>query len=113
MLRRKFIQISGLSAGSFLFTAFDHQTGIPYKVMRYPDTVAVRCSGEWYSLQGTTDSWKYNAIQVSFRLNGDSLSLFINAPQLELEMIRCNWKQTFNHRLQNTWVIIGKEHTEI
>ena len=64
--------------------------------MRYPDTVAVRCSGEWYTLQGTTESWKYNAIQVSFRLNGDSLSLFVNAPQLELEMIRCNWKQTFN-----------------
>jgi len=94
--RRRFIQISGLSAGSFLFTAFDQKTGVPFKAIRYPDAVAVRCSGEWYSLQGTTENWKYNEIQVNFTLNGDSLSVYVSAPQLELEMVGCSWKQAFS-----------------
>jgi alpha-galactosidase len=94
--RRRFIQLSGLSAGSFLFTAQDHKTGVRYKAIRYPDAVSVRCSGEWNSLQGATDNWKYNDIQVNFRLNGDSLSVLINAPQYELETISCLWKQGFN-----------------
>lgn len=96
MKRRRFIQISGLSAGSFLFTALDHQKGVPFKAIRYPDAVAVRCSGEWYSLQGTTENWKYNEIQVNFSLNGDSLSVYVSAPQFELEMLRCSWKQSFS-----------------
>jgi alpha-galactosidase len=69
---------------------------MPYSVIRYPDSVSVRCSGEWFSLQGATEIWKYNQVQVSFHLNADSLSVYIAAPQLELEMVRCHWKQTFN-----------------
>ena len=88
--------MSGLSAGSFLFTSFNQLTRVPYQAIRYPDEIAVRCSGEWFSLQGTTDHWKYNEIQVNFSMNGDSLSLFISAPQLELEMIRCHWRQGSN-----------------
>jgi alpha-galactosidase len=91
--RRRFLQLSGLSAASFLFTAYDPLTGKPFKAIRFPDAVAVRCSGEWFSLSGTTENWIFNEVQVSFRLTGDALSLFISAPQRELEMIRCGWKQ--------------------
>jgi alpha-galactosidase len=61
--------------------------------IRFPDTISVRCSGAWFLLKGISENWKYEDIEISLRLNGDFLSLFINAPQRELEFIKCSWKQ--------------------
>jgi alpha-galactosidase len=91
--RRRFLQVSGLSAASFLFTHIDPLTRIPFKAIRFPDAISVRCAGEWFLLQGTTENWKYEDILVSLSLNGDALSLFISAPHRELEFIKCSWKQ--------------------
>ncbi len=93
MQRRRFIKVSGLSAASFIFTAVNPLTGSPFKTIRFPDTVTVRCSGEWLTMQGSAESWKFNDLEVSFRLNTDALSLFIVAPTRELELIKCTWKQ--------------------
>jgi alpha-galactosidase len=91
--RRRFLQVSGLSAASFLFIYTDPFTGRPFKAIRFPDAVSVRCSGEWISLQGTSENWKFADITVTLRLNSDALSLFASASQRELEYIRCTWKQ--------------------
>ena len=94
MQRRRFLQLTGLSTASFLFTSIDPLSGKSYKSIRFPDEVAVRCSGEWFSLEGSNENWKFTDVQIRFRPDGDALSLFISAPQRELELIRCRWKQT-------------------
>jgi alpha-galactosidase len=83
-----------LSAASFLFPHTDPLTGNPFKAIRMPDTISVRCGGEWFLLQGMNDNWKYQEIQVTLQLNGEALSLLIFAPGRELEFIKCSWKQT-------------------
>ena len=62
--------------------------------MRYPDAIEVRCSGEWVSLEGANESWKSGDLLLTFHWDSDALSLFISAPQRELELIKCSWKQT-------------------
>lgn len=94
MLRRRFLKISGLSAASFLFAYTDPTTGIPYKAIRFPDSVSVRCGGAWYSLQGTDENWVFGDIQISLRVTGDVVSLFVSAPHRELEFIQCTWKES-------------------
>jgi alpha-galactosidase len=91
--RRRFIQLSGFSAASFLLVHIHPLTGKEVKTMRFPDAVAVRCKGRWISLQGKDDSWKAEAVEVALKLNGDFLSLNISAPGYELEFIQCHWKQ--------------------
>jgi alpha-galactosidase len=91
--RRRFIQVSGLSAASFLFTHTDPLTGNAYRALRIPDTISVRCAGEWISLHGITENWKSGDIQVALRMNGEASSLFVSAPGRELEFIKCSWKQ--------------------
>jgi alpha-galactosidase len=93
--RRKFLQVSGLSAASFLFTRIDPNSGNQMKVIRFPDAVSVRCIGEWISLAGSNEIWKHEDIQVKFQLNGDVLSLLVDAPRRELEFIKCSWKQPY------------------
>ncbi|HEY4935229.1 MAG TPA: hypothetical protein VII44_01540, partial [Puia sp.] len=95
MQRRKFLQVSGLSTAAFLFTHFDPLSGNPIKVIRFPDAISVRCGGEWYSLEGSTEVWKHESIQVTLQLNEDVLSLSVSAPQREMEFIKCSWKQVF------------------
>jgi alpha-galactosidase len=91
--RRRFLQVSGFSAAAFLFTYTDPLTGKSFKPIRFPDSISVRCSGQWYSLQGTPENRTYQDIQVTFQLAGEILSVFINAPQRELECIKCSWRQ--------------------
>ena len=93
MKRRRFIQVTGLSTASFLFTAIDPLNGKTIKAMRIPDSVSVRCSGEWISLQPQTETWKYQEIEVSFQLDGYILSVYVKAVRRELEFIKCSWKQ--------------------
>ncbi|HTB26035.1 MAG TPA: hypothetical protein VK711_11735 [Puia sp.] len=95
MQRRKFLQVSGLSAASFLFTRIDPISGNQMKVIRFPDAVSVRCIGEWISLAGSNEIWKHEDIQVKFQLNGEVLALFVDAPGRELEFIKCSWKQPY------------------
>jgi alpha-galactosidase len=92
--RRRFIQIAGFSAGSLLFTDIQETTGQKIQLMRLPDSVSVSCSGTWYSLTGINEIWQHENIQVEFRNAGNGLSLFVSAPQRELEFIRCSWKQS-------------------
>jgi alpha-galactosidase len=93
--RRKFLQVSGLSAASFLLTRFDPLTGNQVKFIRFPDAVSVRCSGEWLSLAGSPEIWKHEDIHVKFQLNSEVLALFVEAPGRELEFIKCSWKQPY------------------
>jgi hypothetical protein len=91
--RRRFIQLSGFSAASFLFVHINPLTGKPVKTIRYPDAIAVRCNGRWISLQGKDETWKSEEVEVTLKLNADFLSLNISAPGRELEFIQCHWKQ--------------------
>ena len=93
MQRRRFLQVSGLSAASFLCTYSNPLSGNPYKAVRFPDSISVRCSGEWILLEGATEKWKFQDLEVALRMSEDALSLFINAPHRELEFIKCSWKQ--------------------
>ena len=93
MQRRRFIKVSGLSAASFLLVHTNTLTGNRFKTLRLPDYIAVRLGGEWHSLQGTTEKWKYENVEVTLRLNADTLSVFVSAPGRELEFIKCGWKQ--------------------
>jgi alpha-galactosidase len=68
-------------------------TGKTFKPIRFPDSISVRCSGQWYSLQGTPENWTYQDIQVTLQLSGEIISVFINAPKRELEYIKCSWRQ--------------------
>lgn len=94
MYRRKFIQVSGLSTASFLFTRISPFTGIQEKIIRFPDSVTVRCGGEWFILKGKNEHWSYRDIEVVFTEEGNARSLFVRAPSNELEFIKCTWKQT-------------------
>ncbi|HEY2347643.1 MAG TPA: hypothetical protein VGH64_01445, partial [Puia sp.] len=69
MQRRRFIQLSGLSAASFLFVHVHPVTGREVKTMRFPDGIAVRCNGHWIALQGKDESWKSEGIEVTVKLN--------------------------------------------
>jgi len=91
--RRKFIKVSGFSAASFLLVHTNALTGNRFKTIRLPDNISVRLGGEWYSLQGATENWKYENVEVTLRLNADSLSVFISAPGREIGFIKCSWKQ--------------------
>jgi alpha-galactosidase len=91
--RRRFIQLSGLSAASFLFAHIDPLTGKEVKLMRYPDAIGVRCGGRWLTLQGTSESWKAEDVEVTLKQNADFISLNISAPGRELEFIQCHWNQ--------------------
>jgi len=82
-----------LSAASFLFTYTDSSTGKPFKAIRMPDAVMVRCGGQWFTLQGANENWKHEEIGVTLQLNGEALGLFVAAPGRELEFIKCSWKQ--------------------
>jgi alpha-galactosidase len=93
--RRKFLQVSGLSAASFLFARIDPVTGNQFKTMRFPDAVSVRCGGEWISLAGTNENWKFEELQVSFQLNGEAVSVSVSSPKRALEFVKCSWKQVF------------------
>jgi len=92
--RRKFIQFSGLSTASFLFTRLNPSTREPGYGMRFPDAISVRWDGEWFTLNGKQDHWRFQDLVVRFRIKDDSLALFIHAPGRALELIRCTWKQT-------------------
>jgi alpha-galactosidase len=91
--RRKFLKVSGFSAASLLLAHIDAHTRLTYKIMRMPDSISVRCSGEWFSLAGLTEKWTYEDILVDLRITGDALSLYVSAPKRELELIKCSWKQ--------------------
>ena len=93
MQRRRFLQVSGLSVASFLFIRVDPLTGNTVKGLRFPDSVIVRCHGEWILLQGAAENWKYEDILVNFRENGDALSLFVSVTHRALEFIKCSWNQ--------------------
>jgi alpha-galactosidase len=93
--RRKFIRVSGFSAASLLFMSIDAQTGKAVHPMRYPDTVSVRCEGNWIPLKGKPEHWFEEDIEVSFLQSGDSLGVYVQAPQRALEFVRCTWKQNF------------------
>jgi alpha-galactosidase len=95
VLRRKFLQVSGLSAASFLFPGIDPVTGNQFKTMRFPDTVSVRCGGEWISLAGTNENWKFEELLVNFQLNAEVVAVSVSSPKRPLEFIKCSWKQGF------------------
>ncbi len=63
--------------------------------MRFPDAVSVRCGGEWFSLAGTNENWKFEELQVGFQLNGEMVSVSVSSPRRALEFIKCSWKQVF------------------
>lgn len=93
MQRRRFLQLAGISAAGFIYTRFDPVTGSPFDSMRMPDSVSVRCAGNWIPLKKSGDTWKMQRIQVELKEKGRALSLQIEAPHQELEMIQCSWKQ--------------------
>lgn len=94
MQRRRFLKVSGISAASFLFVHINPHTGSRVKLIRFPDTVSVRCSGEWFPLKGNAENWKFEELEVALRLNDDFISIFITAPGRELEYVKCSWVQT-------------------
>jgi len=92
--RRKFLQLTGFSTAGFLFTRFDPLSGSQLDTIRLPDSVSVRCSGEWIPLQESGGNWKMKDILVKFSYAGNSLSLVVNAPNQALEFIKCSWRQS-------------------
>lgn len=94
MQRRRFLKVSGISAASFLLVHVNPRTGSQVKLIRFPDTIAIRCGGEWFSLKGTAENWKFEELEVVLRLNDDFISIFVTAPGRELEFIKCSWNQT-------------------
>jgi alpha-galactosidase len=91
--RRKFLRLSGLTTASFIFTRFDPVSGSSFRALQFPDSVSVRCAGEWIILKGSGGNWNFQNVQVTLHHNDNSLSLFISAPGRELEFIQCQWKQ--------------------
>ncbi len=94
MQRRRFLKVSGLSAASFLFVHTNPHTGYSVKQIRFPDAVSARCGGEWFSLKGNAEIWKFEELEVALRSTDDFISIFITAPGRELEYIKCSWNQT-------------------
>ena len=93
MQRRQFLEVAGFSAAGFLFTRFDPMNGMTSEALRLPDSVSVRCAGEWIILKGSGGKWEMQDIQVTMSHQSDALSLVIRAPKKELEFIRCSWEQ--------------------
>jgi len=87
--RRKFIRVSGLSAAAFLIKPSNQNT--QEKILGFPDSVSVRCKGEWFSLKGRDDHWSFQDIEVHFKDVSNAISIYAQAPNRELENIKCSW----------------------
>ncbi len=94
MQRRRFFQVSGFSAASFLVSWTNPFSERRFNSLRLPDSVSVKCSGRWIELHGFNENWKAQGLEVRFQQKEELLSLFVHAPQCELEFIRCTWKQS-------------------
>ena len=96
MQRRKFIQITGITAAAWLTAFKEADRGRQIPVMRLPDEVSVRSGGEWHTLSGQNEIRTLEDIFVVFREDRTLLSVFITSPKHDIDYIRCNWKMDFS-----------------
>ena len=104
MQRRKFIRVSGLSAAAFLLKPSDQNT--PEKILGFPHRVSVRCKGQWFDLKGRDDRWSFQDIEVHFKDVSHAISIYAQAPNRELENIKCSWNNPAgkkSHCLNDHW----------
>jgi len=94
--RRKFIQITGITAAAWLTAFKEADRGRQIPVMRLPDEVSVRSGGEWHTLSGQNEIRTLEDIFVVFREDRTLLSVFITSPKHDIDYIRCNWKMDFS-----------------
>jgi hypothetical protein len=95
MLRRHFIQLTGSSIASLLFTRTGNGTGILYDILDFPTGVSVLSAGNWTTLIRAGEKWSSGPITVSLRQTGESLKVKVHAPGVELEKIRLTWQRAF------------------
>ncbi len=72
--------------------------------MRFP--FAAEVNGSHWKAQ--TKSGNTKVCRLRLQVNVDVLSLFVTAPQRELEFVKCTWKQGFQ-ALQNFCPTTGKD----
>ncbi len=95
MLRRRFLQLSGISAASLLITKINPHSGKSYQALIYPDEVSVLSSGNWLRLTRAGPSWAYQNISVIMDPTADGTTVQLKAPGREIEKIKLGWKQAF------------------
>jgi alpha-galactosidase len=94
MQRRRFLQLSGFSAASLLFTRLDAETGIPYQALRFPSSVSILSAGQWIRLTGAGDRWTHQGLAVDLQETKDSLGIRLHAPDRTVEKLQLTWPQT-------------------
>ncbi|MDP4251202.1 MAG: alpha-galactosidase [Bacteroidota bacterium] len=95
MQRKRFIKISGFSAASLFFTRTNAESGASYQAMGFPSEVAILSSGQWMRLTGSGNQWTGGPVKVKLEHAGESLTVRIHAPGLELEKVRLGWSRVF------------------
>ena len=96
MQRRRFIQVSGLSAASFLFAHTDPATG--NTIQSDPIPGCDFCSLWWrvvFTAGHRTKTGNYEDIQVTLQVNGDvAFSVSSLHPVVNWNLLNARWKQT-------------------
>lgn len=92
MQRKKFLQFTGFSAASLLFTAMNPFSGETYQALIHPDEVSVLSLGKWLQLQRSGDRWSFQNISVMLKPAADTTAIQLRAPGREIEKIKIGWK---------------------
>jgi len=92
MQRKKFLQLTGFSAASLLFTGMNPLSGETYQALIHPDEVLVLSQGKWLPLAGSGDHWSFQDISVMLKPATDATAVQLKAPGREIEKIKLGWK---------------------
>jgi alpha-galactosidase len=92
MQRKKFLQLTGFSAASLLFTGMNPLSGETYQALIHPDEVSVLSQGKWLPLAGPGDHWSFQDISVVLKPATDATAVQLKAPGREIEKIKIGWK---------------------
>jgi alpha-galactosidase len=96
MERRRFLQLTGFSATSLLFTRLD-AAGLSTQQLDVPTSVSVLSEGQWITLTGSGERWSQGPFAVELQHSGSALKIRLRAPGKELEKVKLGWKQAFGN----------------
>ncbi|HEY4289641.1 MAG TPA: hypothetical protein VGN00_21215 [Puia sp.] len=95
MQRRRFLKIAGFSTASLFCSRTSAGLGVGYSIIDFPTDVAVSSGGKWLLLSGSGEKWSNGPVMVSLQHSGQSLTVKVHAPGIELEKVRLSWDRVF------------------
>ncbi|MBS1532270.1 MAG: hypothetical protein JSU01_18355 [Bacteroidetes bacterium] len=92
MKRRNFIQLAAAGTAGLLFSRITSLAATGSAVTNVPERVWIRSGDQWYPATASNDVYSYKDVQVRFRPNVDTLSVFVVSPTMSLQAIKLAWE---------------------